>query len=328
MDGQAQAPESNSRADLADFLSDYPATESEAQPPAEESTLEDNDLEAKPQTDEAEEIEEESDGEQPEEEAEPEAKPTTEEIEVTIKGEDGSDTKLKVTKDELVKGYQRQADYTRKTQGLVERENQAVQVFQQKHSELRDNYLQRAEFATQAIAQLAGFRSDAEMAQLAAQDPATWVQENQRQNQIRQILGTLEQQTQAERRQAAQQAEQFQESQLKTIKERSWAELQKDGMDKPKLQKTYESVIKHYGYEPKDFSNVTDYRLVRMMADATAYRELKSKAPAVTQQAKAAPRMPNQQTTSANVRASQEVNKRFSSGKATRRDLASFLSTL
>jgi hypothetical protein len=321
MDGQAQAPES-SLDSLADFLADDtpPEESTEELALADESTINGDDSEAEPQTEEAE-----TEGE-PEGDPEEEAKPTTEEVEVTVKSEDGSDTKIKVTKDELIKGYQRQADYTRKTQGLVERENQAVQVFHQKHSELRNDYLQRAEFATQAIAQLAGFRSEAEMAQLAAQDPATWVQENQRQNQIKQILGTLEQQTQAERQRASEQANQYQEHTLKQIKERSWAELQKDGFDKPKLQKTYESVMKNYGYEPKDFANVTDYRLVRMMADATKYRELKSKAPAVTQQAKAAPRVQSKQTQSANERIRPELERKFSNKTAKLSDLAAYLS--
>jgi hypothetical protein len=229
-----------------------------------------------------------------------------------------------VTKDELVKGYQRQADYTRKTQGLVERENQAVQVFQQKHSELRDDYVQKAEFATQAIARMAGFRSADEMAHLAATDPSQWVQENQRQHQIREILGTLEQQTQAERQRASEQANQYQEQTLKQVKERSWAELQKDGFDKPKLQKTYEGVMKNYGYEPKDFATVTDYRLVRMMADAVKYRELQAKAPAVTQQAKAAPRIASKQTTPAS-RQDPARNERFRRGRASLNDLASIL---
>jgi hypothetical protein len=111
---------------------------------------------------------------------------------------------------------------------------------------------------------------------------------------------------------------------LTQIKERSWAELQKDGMDKPKLQKTYESVMKNYGYEPKDFSTVTDYRLVRMMADAVAYRELKAKAPAVTQQAKAAPKVTTKQTTQA-TRANTVRDGRFKSGRASLHDLASIL---
>lgn len=319
MDGQAQAPESDGIDSLADFLSDDPIEESEELATADESTSDGDDSEATPQTDE-----EEADDDSKEDD-EAEAKPTTEEIEVTIKGEDGSDTTIKVTKDELVKGYQRQADYTRKTQGLVERETQAVQVFQQKHQELRNNYLQQAEFATQAIAQMAGFRSDAEMAQLAATDPSLWVQENQRQTQIKQILGTLQQQTEAERRHAAEQAEQYQNQTLAQIKAKSWAELQKDGFDKPKLQKTYESVMKNYGYEPKDFSTVTDYRLVRMMADAVKYRELQAKAPAVTQKAKDAPRMPSKQNNVVATQRKSAQEARFKSGKASLHDLANYL---
>jgi hypothetical protein len=320
MDGQAQAPESDGLAELANFLSDEPIEESEEEGTTDESTQEDTDSDGQTQSDDA--------NADNGEEGDPDAvvaeeEPATErKIPVTIKADDGTEEKLEVTEAELVKGYHRQADYTRKTQALAERENQAVQVFQQKHSELRDNYLQRTEFATQAIAQLAGFRSDAEMAQLAAQDPATWVAENQRQTQIRQILGTLEQQSQAERQNAAQQAAQYQDTQLKAVKERSWAELQKDGMDKPKLQKTYESVMKNYGYEPKDFATVTDYRLVRMMADAVAYRELKSKAPAVTQKAKEAPKMQNKQFVPAKLDAAREA--RFKSGRAKLNDLAAY----
>lgn len=326
MDGQAEAPESHSFDDLANFLEENPSADSDEELDAEVST-EKPDAEAKPQLEEE---ESEEDEEESQEESKPKAKEeaekpaTEEEIEVTIKGDDGSDTKLKVTKDELIKGYQRQSDYTRKTQGLVARETEAVQVFQQKHGELRDDYLKRAEFATQAIARLAEFRSDAEMNQLAYENPAMWAQETQRQTQIRALLGSLEQQTQAERQQAEQQAREFQESQMRTIKERSWAELQKDGMDKPKLQKTYESVMKNYGYEPKDFTTVTDYRLVRMMADAVAYRELKSKAPAVTQQAKAAPKVTQKQTTQA-TQAKTVRDARFKTGRASLHDLASLL---
>lgn len=324
MDGQAQAPESNSVEDLASYLSDTPETESEEELPAEESPETDNDLEAEPQTDEEseEEVEEETETEAKE------AKPTTEEIEVTVKGDDGSDTTIKVSKEELVKGYHRQADYTRKTQALAERESQAVQVFREKHEIMRDTYLQRTELATQAIVQMAGFRSDAEMAQLAATDPSAWVQENQRQNQIRQLLGTLENQTQAERQQSAVAAQNYEAMQLEKVKSQSWAELQKVGVDEPKLRATYQTIMKNYGYEAKDFATVTDHRLVKIMMDANAYRELKAKAPAVTQQAKAAPRMHTKQTTAASTRQSQAIDAKFNSGKAKRQDLASFMRTL
>lgn len=326
MDGQAApAPEAGSIESLADFLGDTPEEESqEGELAADESPETDTDSEAQPQTDEEAGTEEDAEAETDE----PEAKPTTEEIEVTVKGDDGSDTVIKVTKDELVKGYQRQADYTRKTQALGERENQAVEVFKTKYGELQSEYVRKAEFATQAVIRMSGFRSDAEMEQLAMQDPASWVQENQRQNQIRQLLGTLVDQTQAERKQAAEEAQNYQEMQVKKQTEKSWTELQKDGFDKQKLQKTYESVIKTYGYEPKDLATVTDYRLVRIMADAVKYRELQAKAPAVTQQAKAAPKMPVKQTTQASAKQAIAVDTKFKSGNARRQDLASFMRTL
>ena len=330
MDGQAApAPEAGSIDALASFFADTPVEESqEEELVAEESTEEGDDSDAKPQLEEDAETEEEADAEA---EADPKAeaeKPATEEIEVTVKSEDGSDTVIKVTKDELVKGYQRQADYTRKTQALGERETQAVEVFKTKYGELQQEYVRKAEFATQAVIRMAGFRSDAEMEQLARQDPASWVLENQRQNQIRQLLGTLVDQTKAERQQASEEAENYQTMQIKKQTERSWVELQKDGIDKQKLQKTYESVMKNYGYEPKDLASVTDYRLVRMMADANAFRELKAKAPVVTQQAKAAPKLQTKQTIQASTRQAQAINSKFDSGKARRQDLASFMRTL
>ena len=323
MDGQAQAPEtdgldaSGGIDAIAAFLSDNSDQEPDDELRADES----EDLKAKPQSDDDEETEDDAEAET----EEPETKPATEElIEVVVKDKDNNDVAVKVTLPELKNGYMRQEKFTVSMQGLAERENQAVEVFQKKHGELRDNYLQRAEFATQAIAQLAGFRSDAEMAQLANQDPASWVQENQRQNQIRQLLGTLERQTQAERNHASQQAEQYQDAQLKAVKERSWTELQKDGIDRPKLQKTYESVMKTYGYEPKDFAGVTDHRLVKLMIDAVAYRELKAKAPAVTQQAKAAPKVQTKQTTQA-TRTNNVRTQRFRTGRASLQDLADLL---
>lgn len=262
--------------------------------------------------------------EESQEETEEEAEPTPErKIKVAIKDDNGQESTLEIDESELVKGYHRQADYTRKTQALAEREQQAAQVFHQEYSKARDSYLQKAEFATQAIARMAGFRSDAEMQQLAATDPASWVQENQRQQQIRQILGTLEQQTQAERQQAEMQAKEQHEQNIKRIRENSWNELQKDGIDRPKLVKIYEGVMNSYGYKHEDLSNVTDYRLVRMMSDAMAYRDLKSKASTVTQKAKDASKLPSKQTKPTDSKG-RDFETKFRSGKAKLTDFVDY----
>lgn len=318
MDGQAQAPDTGSINELAELFSDTPDEESQNEDgsaTAEDSPEEDNESEAEPQSDETVDEDESQD-----ESDEPEDKPTTEEFEVTIKGEDGADTKLKVSKDELIKGYHRQADYTRKTQALAERENQAVELLARKHDEIRTTYLQNAEIARAAMAQMAGFRSDAEMAQLAATDPATWVAENQRQTQIRQMLGNLSNQMKVERESAMTQAQQLQAEANQRAIQRSWTELEKLKIDKPKLVSIYQKTSKEYGFTDTELAGINDHRLVKMMADAAAYRELKAKAPQVTQKAKDAPRLPNKQNPPTKVDQSREA--RFKSGRAKLSDLA------
>lgn len=322
MDGQAQAPETGSISELAELFSDKPDEESQEQEEsttAEDSPETDNESEAETQSEAEEEPEEES---QEETEEETEEKPTTEEFEVSIKGEDGADTKIKVSKDELIKGYYRQADYTRKTQALAERENQAVELLTKKHDEIRNTYVQNAEIARAAIAQIANIRSDAEMAQLAATDPSTWVIENQRRTQILQTIGKLDYQMKSERENATVQAQKAQQEANQKAIQKSWEELERLKIDKPKLVNIYQKSSKEYGFSDSDLAGITDHRVVKMMADAVAYRELKAKAPQVTQKAKEAPRLPNKQTPTQKV--DPKIEARMKSGRAKLTDLAAF----
>lgn len=197
-----------------------------------------------------------------------------------------------------------------------------MELLTKKHDEIRNTYLQNAEVARTAIAQMAGFRSDAEMAQLAATDPATWVAENQRQTQIRQMLGTLDKQMKAERESAMTQAQKAQQEANQRAIQKSWEELERLKIDKPKLVNIYQKSSKEYGFSDSDLAGITDHRVVKMMADAVAYRELKAKAPAVTQKAKEAPRLPNKQTPTQKV--DPKIEARMKSGRAKLSDLAAF----
>lgn len=95
-------------------MSDTPETEStdeelaDDDAPPEEDT--DADSDAEPDADD--------EVDDADEEAE-EAEPTPErKIKVTLKGDDGTETEQEVSEDELVKGYHRQSDYTRKMQAV------------------------------------------------------------------------------------------------------------------------------------------------------------------------------------------------------------------
>ena len=311
------ALESDGLNDLASFLADTPEEESNEQD--EEQTADESTAESDTE-EEANDEQEESEGDEPEEE-----KPApVEKITVKVQTEDGEET-LELTPDDIASSYLRQKDYTKKTQALAERENQAVQVLAQKHEEMRSQYLSQAELTRAAIVNMAGIKSQEEMAQLAHSDPAAWVAESQRQQQIGNYLNQLSQQIEGEKQTAAKQSQERSQQAVKKMYEASWAELQKDGIDKTQLQKIYGGVQKAYGYAPEEFSNVYDHRLVRMMKDATAYRDLQAQKSEVTKKLQAAPRMPSKQTPPAQKQRDVALENRFKSGRAKLNDLAAFL---
>lgn len=320
---QAPALESSSLSDLVSFLADTPDEESTDQNEtnqAEESTGEDADTDAEANDEQDIDPDAPDDGEDVEEPAPVEAK-----ITFKVKGEDGKEETVEATTEDIAKSYMRQQDYTKKTQALAERETQAVQFLTQKHEEIRANYLQQAELTRAAVVQMAGIKTEAEMAQLANSDPAAWVAENQRQRQINSYLNTLNQQIEGEKQQAQAQAEQRIQQQIKQQFDAAWAELSKDGIDKPKLQKIYGDASSNYGFTDAELANVYDPRLVRVLRDAAAYRTLQAQKPAVMQKVQNAPRMPSRQSAPAQERRDQALEQKFKTGRAKLNDLAAFL---
>lgn len=321
MDGHADNAPADNLAGLADFLSDTPEQESQ-----DEETEEGSETESQEDNQPSEETESE-DSDESDEDSEEASTTQDTTFKVTVKDADGADTEIEVSKDEILKGYQRQADYTRKMQSLVERESQAITVVKQKIDESREMYLREAALARAAVVNLAGLKSDQEMAQLAQTDPAQWVQEQQRQKYIQSLIGNLEGKMSAEQQRAQQESEALKAQSLQQMYQKSWEALSKEGIDKPKLVKVFENVGKSYGFTQQELSNVYDARLALMMRDAVAYRELKSKAPQVTKQTQKAPPMPSKNTPSATERKVKQNNERFRGGRAKLGDLASFLAT-
>lgn len=325
MDGHAEsAPAAEGLADLANFLSDTPETdpidEEEAET-AEDSPDEESDTEP-----EASDQPEESDEESSEEEAEKAPTPD-QKIKVPVLDENGKETgeTEEVSAEELVKSYKRQADYTRKMQALSAREHEAVNFFVGKHDEITKQYAEKTELVLSAASRLFGLKSSAEMAQLARDDPAAWVAESQRQTQINEFIGSLDNEIKSERTQAQKRSEEMRAAQMEQVKRNSWAELEKAKIDEPKLRNIYTTVMKTYGYKPEEMSGINDYRLVLALQDAVAYRALKDKAPEVTKKAQNAPRLPNKQASAAQERQRKELDNRFKSGRAKLADLAAFL---
>lgn len=322
MSGHADtAPDSLS--DLASFLGDTPDAESPDED-MEHDESDDSTAEGDTEDEESDGQEESDDDESDDEEAEDTPAPERK-LKVTVKGDDGTDQEIEVDEAEVVKGYQRQADYTRKTQELAQREHQAVEILKAKHDEFAQDYLSKAEASRAAIVQLAGLRGEDEMAQLAQSDPAAWVAENQRRQSIVAVLGQLDQQISAERQEIERrQAEAMQQARSEMF-QRTWAELQKDGIDREKLARAYSDVSKAYGFSGDELAQVLDHRQVRVMLDALAYRQLKEQKAVVQKKVDAAPKLPQKATPTVKDRKTQQLEGRFKGGRAKLGDLASYL---
>ena len=315
MSGQAESAPGNLD-DLASFLEDKPLEASDEQ---EDDATPQEDSQEEP--DEAESAVDESEAEATEEEAEDQPSAT---FKVTVKGEDGADQTLDVDQKELIAGYQRQRDYTVKTQALAERERQAFEVVTQEIEKSRAHYMQQAQLAHMAVRELAGMRSDEEMAVLAQTDPSLWVQEQQRAAAVRTRLQQIQQGVQSEQAQA----QQMQAHQRQQLFSKAWDVLQEKGIDKPKLAGIYQEASKRYGFGEQEFANVYDPRLVLALRDAVAYRALHDKKPAVQQKAQAAPKLPaTKQPVARSETKIKQLETRFArKGGAKLDDLAAYLS--
>jgi len=249
-------------------------------------------------------------------------KQTSQKYKVPVKGDDGSDTTVEVDEKELIAGYQRHADYTRKTQELSTREREAHELVSRRLDEGRTYFMQEAQKAHALIRTLAALKSDDEMAHLAATNKDAWVEEKARSEAIQRALLQLEHGMSAEQQRAQLQTQQAQQQEF----HKAWGVLGQEGIDKPKLQGIFEGVAKNYGVEQSRFANVTDPKVVLIMRDALAYRELKQKTAAVKKEVKVAPKLPApRQRVPQAEQANKRLDQKFRSGRAGTKDLAAFI---
>lgn len=316
MDGQAEmAPLSAD--DVAQFLIDNPeadgADDQQEQVPTDESPSDGDTDESETDDDSPDDADDESD-DQPD--------PTSgRKFKVTVKGEDGADLETEVDEKELIAGYQRHADYSRKTAELARREEQAVEIVRAKVSEAQNHYVQQAQMAQALVARLAGLRSPEEMLELSRQDPAAYVAEQARQQQVHSMIAGLKNQWQQEQFRAQQDRQEA----LQQSFARCWGVLGQKGIDKPKLQHIFETVSKDYGISQDRFATLNDPAVVMVMKDAVAYRELQKKKSEVTQKAAAAPRLPQKSPVPRADTQDKKRVERLRSGRGSRDDLAAFI---
>ena len=227
---------------------------------------------------------EEPEGESEEsEQAEPEEEGATSEPRFTVKV-DGQE--IEVTQTELLNGYQRQADYTRKTQSFAQEKQQAQSALQSEYASLRQERAQLAQALQFAQQQLLTER-EPDWAKLKAEDPLGYLDARDQWRDRREKLQAYAQQ-QAQLHAANDAAEYENLSQtvqsenaklLAAIPE--WKDPEKSKSERAAIRE----FAKQIGYSDEELSQAYDHRAVLVLRDAMAYRSLMQKKQAVVQQA-------------------------------------------
>jgi hypothetical protein len=242
------------------------------------------------------EVDEESEEDEPEDAEEEDEDSEEDEVEVeerkTFRVKANGEEK-DVTLDELVSGYQKGEDYTKKSQTLaeqrkvVEAEAKAIQEAQS----IREQYAQRLNQVQQILTD--GKEDMADLEQLKENDPIQYaikVAEQTEQNKKIQLV----QQEQARLAQESNQYMANQQAQFVANQSKMLTEKVKEFSD-PKKAEQIKSDIRSFGksvgFSDQELAQVYDHRHVIILQKAMEYDKLQKANPSVTKKLKNAPKM-------------------------------------
>jgi len=195
----------------------------------------------------------------------------------------------KVTLDELLNGYQRTADYTRKTQAIAEQRKQAEAELAAARAE-RQRY---AETMRQLEAQMNHAQPEPDWNRLYAEDPLEYVRQKDAWRDRRERAQAI----QAEQARLAQLQQAEQRALLEqhlAVERQRLVEAIPEWRDETKAAKEREAIVtwaKRAGFSDAEIAQSYDHRAVNVLRKAMLFDELMSKNLADKQPAKPAPAM-------------------------------------
>ena len=200
------------------------------------------------------------------------------------------DEELEVDLDELIKGYSRTADYTRKTQTLAE-QRKAIEAEAQKVQEakvLRDQYAQRLQLIEQMLTQ----QPEEDISALKDSDPIGYAVKMAERVEREKQLSAVRQEREAVL--AKQQAEhqQFLQHHLRQEAERLTAAIPEyaDEVKGELVKREIREYAKSIGFSDQELSQVYDHRAVVSLWKAAQYDKLMKSKPGAVKKVAEAPK--------------------------------------
>ena len=257
-------------------------TSAEAQPEEGQPEPESEEVESAETQDETEESSEEVEGE--EEEGDEEA-PRDEKFVVKVDGKE-----IEVPKDELIRGYQREADYTRKTQKLAEERKLVESEFQQVRGE-REQYSQILGQLQQKLQELQPQEPD--WNRLEVEDPTEyarqWTSHQRRQQQVYAVQAEQERLNQMRQAELQKSMQQIMATEVSRLKEKipEWSSPEKARTEGKALLEYGQNL----GFSEQELNTITDSRALLALHKAWKYDQMMSKRPQFQAKIKNAPKM-------------------------------------
>ena len=253
---------------------------------------------------------------QPEEAVQEESEPEyaeqeeqEEEVEQPVYRVKVDNEEVEVTLDELLKGYSRTSDYTKKTQTLAE-QRKAVEAERTKIEEaakVRDQYAQRLAI----IEQMLTSQPEENLAELKENDPIQYaVKVAERAERDKQLAAIRQERQTLAMRQQAEQQERLQ-NHLAQEGERLRTAIP-DFADPVKgevIRKEVKEFAKSIGFSDQELAQVYDHRAVMTLYKAMQYDKLQKSRPEATKKVTQAPRMMRPGTSTPEARETQESKK-------------------
>ena len=215
--------------------------------------------------------------------AEQDINESSEEPSYTVKV-DGSE--MEVTLDELLRGYQREADYTRKTSELSLEKSKYNDLMQQSQGEINNKLSKLTELTSMAQQELQAEYSNINFEKLYEDDPSEAARLEHKMRKRAENLGRIQEETKAN------QAHEFQKYlQDQQHKVSSLVPEFNDPDKASKLKSDMRKYLSGLGYGDQEINSVYDARQVLLIRDAMAYDALKKSNAKVTKKVANAPKV-------------------------------------
>ena len=200
---------------------------------------------------------------------------------VTVDG-----TELSVNLEELIQGYQRNADYTRKTQELAQERNQSSEFVERSKKDVEAKLQRLDQLNNAAQAQLQQEYAEVDFEKLYDEDPVEAARLEHKMRKKHEQLAQVSQQTQELQ---AQEFNKYLGEQQKLLSQKIPEFM--DEQKGPRFKQQMRDYLGNIGFNDTEINSVYDHRYVMLVKDAMSYRNLQKAKPQIKKKVANAPKV-------------------------------------